>query len=505
MVLILGLLWLVSVRADEDYRQPDFKVSLFNQAELSLPQEQRIELAWALTGLARNFPDDEAITPRAKAMALLLSHHFLPFDRDTVVGNFHLRHGLATNPTGHYEEKQQIVARIEAIVSKDVSEETDLRLRGLLNEILDEVLDRESEGGSLWKDAVPPKLRPLKRRTARVQYFDESGNFRFVTGIAKPLTDEGTFAITHDRRKQILSPAFHDGLARSHPFVARHLEMTLTGDSNSLGSRKRRDTLVRLLIEQMIDGWTWDLRSALCGVGEDLADDRLFAQLNATAESPHEMAVILMPRQPPVAFRDWMAFDQLDRLTSVELIAADSVQDVVSWHAEDADKEAARALFLRCVAMLGRRVTSPEEIRLNNRLSNLLDQIEEAIPSHLSTTVLRKYGALAKPPRATFVASLDWLDKQAAKVMSVRSHRHDRRFRETVCDPLLKKLWKVDERLDVRTRKLCKDLARYIDYHSIPFSRVANKGTNTGRRQFSKLTSAQADWRRLRRQVESGQ
>ena len=503
MVLFAGFFCLESACVADGYRQPDFKVALFDQASLALPQEQRIELAWALTGLARNFPDDETITPRAKAMALLLSHHFLPFDRDTVVGNFHLRHGLATRPTGHYKKKEEIVARIESSIAVEAPEEPDLRLRELLTEVLDEVLDRESESAPSWDGAIPPKLRPLKQRAARVQFFDESGKFHYVTGMAKPLTEEGAFAITHQKRKVTFSPAFHEALATGHPFVSKHMEMTITGDSPSLGSRKRRDMLVRLLIEQMIDGWTWDRKTALCGVGEGLMGERLFAQLEATTSRPHGMATILIPPQPPVAFRNWMAFDQLHRLTSVEFIAAETVQDVVSWHAEDTNRDGARALFLRCVPMLGKRVTSPEEIRLNNRLSGWLAQIEEAIPSHLSAMVLRKYGTLEKPPRATFAASLALLDKQATKVIGVSIQRHDRRFREKVCEPLLKTLRKVDDRLDVRAKELSKELARYIEYHSIPFSRVANKGTNTSRRQFSKLTAAQADWRRMRRQVES--
>ena len=503
MALFAGLLCLDWTSADEGYRQPDFAVVLFDQTALALPQEQRIELAWALTSLARNFPDDATITPRAKAMALLLSHHFLPFDRDIVVGNFHLRHGLATRPTGHYKKKEEIIARIESIVSIEGAEEPDSRLRELLTDVLDEVLNRESKGASLWDDAVPPRLRPLKQLTARVQFFDESGKFCYVTGVAKPLTDGGAFSIIHEKRSQVLSPTFHDDLALSHPFVARHFEMTLTGDSRSLDSRMRRDTLVRLLIEQMVDGWSWDLRTALCGVGEDLSNERVFARLDATVSRSHSVDAILMPSLPPAAFRNWMAFDQLDRLTLVELIAANSVREVIAWHAEDADRDTARALFLRCVPMLGKRITSPEEISLNRRLLTWLAEIEEAVPSHLSTTVLRKYGTLAKPPRATFAASLDWLDKQAGSVMGVSSQGHNRNFREKVCDPLLKTLWNVDRRLDLRTKDLCKELAQYIDYRSIPFTRVANKGTNTGRRQYMKLTGAQAEWRRMKRQVES--
>ena len=487
----------------EGYRAPDFNVVLFDQSELTLSQEQRIELAWALTSLARNFPDDASITPRAKAMALLLSHHFLPFNRDTVVGNFHLRHGLATRPTGHYEKKEEIVARIEAIVAGEALDEPDLRLRGLLVDVLDEVLDRDSESAPSWNGAVPPKLRPLKQRTARVQFFDRAGRLLTLTASAIPLSEEGAFAVMQGRRRTILTPSFHEDLAMLHPFVAKHLEMTLPGMTLVSSSLKHKDFLVRLLIEQMVDGWAWNLKTALCGVGEGLSAERSFAQLDASFERTHTMTTILMPPQSPVAFRDWMAFDQLDRLISIELIAADSVQEVVTWHSEGADRDQARALFSRCVPMMGKRIISPEKISLNSRLSTWLAQIEETIPSHLSTTVLRKYGTLAKPPRATLSASLAWLEKQAGKVMGVDARGHDRTFGERVCAPLLKTLGKVDARLDMRTREFARALARYVDHHSVPFSRVTNRGTKTSRRQYSKLTGAQADWRRMKRRLEN--
>ena len=503
MILTVGLLCLSTGRAKEGYRSPDFNVILFDQTKLALPQEQRIELAWALTSLARNFPDDATITPRAKAMVLLLSHHFLPFDRDTVVGNFHLRHGLATQPTGHYEKKEEIVARITTIVAGEALDEPDLRLCGLLVDVLDEVLDRGSESAPSWNGAVPPKLRPLKQRTARVQFFNRAGRLLTLTASAIPLSEEGAFAVMQGRRRTILTPSFHEDLAMSHPFVAKYLKMTLHGGTLVSSSLKHKDFLVRLLIEQMVDGWAWDLKTALCGVGEDLPAERSFAQLDASFEGTHTMTTILMPPQSPAAFRDWMAFDQLDRLTSVELITADSVQEVVAWHSEDADRDQARALFTRCVPMMGKRIISPGEISLNRRLSTWLAQIEELIPSHLSTTVLRKYGTLTKPPRATLSASLAWLERQAGNVMGVDARGHDGNFGERVCGPLLKTLGKVDARLDIRTRELSRALVRYVDHHSVPFSRVANRGTKTSRRQYSKLKDAQADWRRVKRRLEN--
>ena len=495
--------------AVQPYEQPDFHATLFDQTELTLPQKDRIELAWALTSLARNFPDNSTLRPRAKAMALLLSHHFLPYDRDTVVANFYLRHDLKPKPTGHFPKIDDVLAKVDFVLNQKGESEADQILASLLSDLLDEIYDREKGEGKTWRGAVMPPPTKLKRLTADVRVIDSRGEVKTWKASATPISEKETLSLVEYRRGPWrVSDAFVDSLEEPYPYVRKHLQLEVYPPSNTLpmGSHDR-ELLTRLFIDQFVHGWQWDNSVALLRMGDPLPMDT-FAEL---CEARHErnwklrnsplVNTVLTPAIAPEAYSDWMSFNHMHRVYAFQLIKADTFEEIVAWHQPTENVAYHLELYERCLPIIGKRLQSPSQLRSKGQLLKWLREVKNAVPNHLTCEALLAYGALNTVPYGSFQGSIDFLREAESRVMVGRD-KYTSSYTKTTCLPTQRHVRRMYKRLHPSTRPLANELAQFIERHAIPFGRVTNKNTRTARRHFSKVQAAMSSWKRRLAQLK---
>ena len=177
-MLMLFAISLLSVTAQTVYQEPDFKTKLVDPIELSVKGEQQLEWARALTAIARNFTDDLSVSPRAKAMGLVLALQLQPYDRDALIGSYHLRRSLEPTPTSYYLDKKDVITRLQSSLAQPGATDADRVWQTLIKDVLDELTDGERSDGLAWKRTVMPPARPLKRSSASVTFMDSLGASR---------------------------------------------------------------------------------------------------------------------------------------------------------------------------------------------------------------------------------------------------------------------------------------------------------------------------------------
>jgi hypothetical protein len=111
-VRLLLLIFLLTVRSlfaqapgtvqrgdiDGRYRRPDLIAPLFNAAEAQLSDRQTESILRSLVLIARNFPDNPAVSHRLRARALALALRLREDDRSAVVANGQLARGITPDP-----------------------------------------------------------------------------------------------------------------------------------------------------------------------------------------------------------------------------------------------------------------------------------------------------------------------------------------------------------------------------------------------------------------------
>ena len=86
-LLFCGLWMALSASAADRYREPNFDVRLFEADGLSWSDDEKAAAASQLVAVARNFPNDMTVSPRAKAMGLVLALHLVPEYPGALIGN----------------------------------------------------------------------------------------------------------------------------------------------------------------------------------------------------------------------------------------------------------------------------------------------------------------------------------------------------------------------------------------------------------------------------------
>jgi len=84
--------------AQSAYQRPDLAAPLFDAAALDLTEEQTAAILRELNLLARNFPDEPAVTSRIRSHALGLALRLEPDDRAAVIANGQLARGIRPAP-----------------------------------------------------------------------------------------------------------------------------------------------------------------------------------------------------------------------------------------------------------------------------------------------------------------------------------------------------------------------------------------------------------------------
>ncbi len=508
IVIFCWALGWISLWSQEPYREPDFKTALLDGASLDLNSSTREDLTRALTALGRNFPDDPEVSSRVKAMGVLLAWHLQPEDRDAVVANYFLRRGIPPTPTAHYREKANVISLLEKTLSRRVEAGKDDRLNRLLTDVLDELLGRELSKGLAWLRTVAPPPRPLARETAEVAFIDAEGAWQLWRAKGQLLDEpmrQPRIQGPKASMMQFLAPSIREKLEERYPYVLPRLHMEVEGTGTDSAAGRERDTLLELLIGQLVDGWEWDASLALCGVG--LAGAPPFPDLlnrldkHLRRGDTREARVIMIPRRgnPGVFFRDWMALEQMHRVVATEFITAGSADDVTRWHAgENAEFQEARALFRECRRYLGGgRLLTPRRLVEDRRVYSRLQKMTQLMPSHESAAALWTYAHLSGELHASVGASLAWLDAIADKVTPLRPAAYTPRFKEELGLKAVDRLRAMRSKLDPRTKPLATALEHFLEKHALPFCRVKNKQTATAKLQFKKLVRAISEWRVL--------
>jgi len=499
ITFLLGL-GLISTQAQESYREPDFKMVLFDPSQLGLDEAAMQRLACALTALARNFPHDAEVSPRAKAMGLVLSLHLCPQDRDAVVANYFLRRGVPPTPTAYFREKADVLVLLENLFVGEERSEADDHLVLLLTDVLDELLGRERSNGRAWLGTVEAAPRPLARKTAEVFYIGMDGDRRSWRVDGELADDRQEQLVIQGPEGSVqLSQVVRERLEQRYPYAVCRLRLGLEGkgfDSMDMGER---DTLLELLIMQLVDGWEWDSRLVVCGVGSRARHPpellkRLSSQLR---RETRDFRFVMISPVKPNFFHDWMALDHMHRLVATEIMAAKSADDVARWHVDRREWRAVHALFGECRTFLGNRPLNRHRLFDDHRVFLRLRQISTLTRSHVSAAALWSYGHLPGEMRASSDASREWLDIIADKVMLLKAKAYTPNFKERLCDKAVERIRAMRSRLHPQVKPLAAALEQFIEKHAIPFCSVQNKGTSTGKRQFKKLVRAISEWKVL--------
>ncbi len=489
------------------YREPDFRTPLLDRSQLTLDSESRESLARALTAIALNFPDNVEVSPRARAMGLVLASQLTSRDREIVVGNYHLRRGLSPRRTAHYHEKAEILLVLDKELARAASSPDDEVLRRLLDDVLDELLGGERSRGLDWKGTVEPAPRPLARERAVVRLLDRKGNVSLHDARGR-LAELDQEAITiRDAGGSFDTPqALQDEWERRAPYLARRLHLDLPNsylDALNVHEQKR---LLDLLVSQLVDGWFWDTETAVWSeAGDDSGREaealRVLAALEAFFADPNPKErprTLLLPTLSPRHFADWMGLGRMGRLLAVEGVTAPSLGDIIGWHqGTGLDGETKRS-FAECRAWWpGSQAVTPANLRENVRIFQALESLQREWPRHVSARALWTYANLDELPRVSLIASCEWLRQLAGRVMRTGSAQtYHEKFSQTEGEGVRETLRSVSPRLHREAQPLVSGLHRFIDRHVIPFGRVRDKKNSTARLQFRHLVAAATEWRR---------
>lgn len=509
------ILWisLGGVLSQTHYQEPRFRTQLFERDQLSLSREHQHRLSWALVAVARNFHEDETISWRVKSMALLLSHHLLPYDHDTLVTNYMLRHHLVPTPTAHFRDRSMILPILEETYQRLDQSEADDRLQHLLQDVMDEWNQCEELSGERWQGAVPLAPRSLKRAVTHMDVLGEDGKVNRWTLRATARRQE-PFIIWDRGERRVLSESFRRSLEQQYPYFAHHLQGQVTTGSRKRVNDSEFEWALQVLIHQAADGWVWeDQAAAVPAPAGDLPQamarlDAHFAREGEGKTADLPVRTLFVPSLPLTAFRDWMAFGQMHRLVRVEFLQAATPEEFARWHdPAEVPRKHAREAFLRARLLANRGRFRPATVAPHADFGERLrKEVIAQAPDHFSASLLLNYGQLRHVPKATTTASLHWLRFQADRVMRDRAKEYTPEFHQTVCDHTISQLRRYGNILHPTHAELARELYRFIEEHAIPSCRVRTKYTGTARRQFTKLLRAKRDWLRAyekRKQIQS--
>ncbi|MGY8689381.1 MAG: hypothetical protein ACKVHP_16815, partial [Verrucomicrobiales bacterium] len=445
---------LLPVLGQSVYREPDFKTDLFDSKALSATDGQRIEWGRALTAIARNFPKDATVSARAKAMGLFLTMQLLPMDRDAVIGNYHLRRALEPTPTPYYLEKSMVLALLESAVAKPGETDADRVCQTLMQDVLDELLDRERSDGLAWQRSVSSPARPLKRHSTRISLMDFNGNTR--SWAANGLIDESKpFSVKMRGRPFRVSQKFRSDLEEHYPYLSQHLQVMLMTNVVAESMGTPTEFLISLFIRQMADGWTWDPDMVLCPQsGKDNPVAFMHAMNRYFQRQLKLPRVLMVPPLPAETFRDWMAFDQMHRVLATEWIAVSTAEEAAQWHTPTPDQQKARGLFSNCQGFMRRPTFNRRALANHQGIRSHLNEIKALELSHLSASVLSFYANLQSNPKASLQASLEWVNALSAKVMISGSNRYSKRFKNEICDRALEQIRRISPNLNSKVKPL---------------------------------------------------
>lgn len=512
IVFVCALLAGITVHAKETYREPNFSIRLFEGGGLSLSADDKARSASLLTALARNYSADASVSPRAKAMGLVLALHLVPEAPEALIGNYLLRRNLPPKATPISETKAAVVSELESIALKARANVNDEAFSLLLHDLLAELEHVPTSPAKLWGGAVAPPPQPLKRRSAIVAYIDPD------SGKLKQWEIEGSLAesvlpspsVDHEGTPSALPRSLSQRLKDRYPYIMERLQLSVRGRSEEELGAGERACILELLVLQLVEGWEWDSGMALCGLGGFHSPMELIQRIDRVhARKGDETEGLRMIVVPPTLnsgqLGDWMTLDKMERALSVTLLRAETASEIASWYPEPEGGIASEALFARCRQWVGKPLASPAQLAADRRVLPLLRQIAQQSREHVSSRALLDYHRLAGAfGRASKASSLMWLDDIGDRVMPLGTNRYLPSFAREVLRVESKRLREYRPRLHRETLPLVDALERHLERHAVPYCRVKNKGSSTARRQFAKLVGSITDWKRIYRQLGAG-